>query len=36
MVWTKAFAVYLDNGRLFLYPKAGGNYDRNNQRNPFK
>lgn len=29
MVWAKAFAVYRDNERLFLYPKAGGRYERN-------
>lgn len=30
MVWAKAFAVCLDNERLFLYPQNGGIYERNN------
>ena len=28
-VRAKAFAVYQDNERLFLYPKTGGRYERN-------
>lgn len=28
-VRAKAFAVYRDNERLFLYPKIGGRYERN-------
>jgi len=28
-VWAKAFAVYRDNERLFLYTQNGGIYERN-------
>lgn len=29
-VWAKAFIVSTDSGRLFLYTKTGGVYERNN------
>lgn len=32
MVWAKAFAVFLDNERLSLYPQNGGIYERNHHK----